>query len=128
MDPHHGIMKAFPKVKRAKVLQGKDPPPAKKKPEECDITGCYQSGKRKWELKIVDLTLNIVHTHAVTHTGTQISYSTYLFIVVFCLFVFYQETHLLVSQHMSCLLELETLDTKSFNDKSSRTEDGQRMH
>ncbi|XP_003972614.2 DNA polymerase lambda [Takifugu rubripes] len=39
MDPHHGIMKAFPKVKRAKVLQGKDPPPAKKKPEECDVTG-----------------------------------------------------------------------------------------
>lgn len=42
MDPHHGIMKAFPKVKRAKVLQGKDPPPAKKKPDECDVTGRYQ--------------------------------------------------------------------------------------
>lgn len=32
-------MKAFPKVKRAKVLLGKDAPPLKKKPDECDITG-----------------------------------------------------------------------------------------
>ncbi|KAM6941963.1 DNA polymerase lambda [Lycodopsis pacificus] len=39
MEPHHGIMKAFPKVKRARVLQGKDAPPVKKKPEEFDITG-----------------------------------------------------------------------------------------
>ncbi|XP_074518429.1 DNA polymerase lambda [Halichoeres trimaculatus] len=39
MEPRHGIMKAFPKVKRAKVLQGKDIPPAKKKPDECEITG-----------------------------------------------------------------------------------------
>ncbi|XP_031720380.1 DNA polymerase lambda [Anarrhichthys ocellatus] len=39
MEPGHGIMKAFPKVKRARVLQGKDAPPVKKKPEECDITG-----------------------------------------------------------------------------------------
>ncbi|XP_075946683.1 DNA polymerase lambda [Anarhichas minor] len=39
MEPRHGIMKAFPKVKRARVLQGKDAPPVKKKPEECDITG-----------------------------------------------------------------------------------------
>ncbi|XP_072318529.1 DNA polymerase lambda [Eucyclogobius newberryi] len=30
MEPVHGIMKAFPKVKRAKVLQGKDGPPLKK--------------------------------------------------------------------------------------------------
>lgn len=41
MEPRHGIMKAFPKVKRARVLQGKDAPPVKKKPDECDITGCY---------------------------------------------------------------------------------------
>uniref|UniRef100_UPI0037E73A87 DNA polymerase lambda isoform X1 n=2 Tax=Semicossyphus pulcher TaxID=241346 RepID=UPI0037E73A87 len=39
MEPRHGIMKAFPKVKRAKVFQGKDAPPAKKKPDECDVTG-----------------------------------------------------------------------------------------
>ncbi|GLD60942.1 DNA polymerase lambda [Lates japonicus] len=39
MEPRHGIMKAFPKVKRAKVLQGKDAPPLKKKPDECDVTG-----------------------------------------------------------------------------------------
>ncbi|XP_037618540.1 DNA polymerase lambda [Sebastes umbrosus] len=39
MEPRHGIMKAFPKVKRARVLQGKDAPPVKKKPEECDVTG-----------------------------------------------------------------------------------------
>lgn len=32
-------MKAFPKVKRAKVLNGKDAPPVKKKSDECDITG-----------------------------------------------------------------------------------------
>lgn len=32
-------MKAFPKVKRAKMLQGKDAPPLKKKPQECDLTG-----------------------------------------------------------------------------------------
>lgn len=43
MEPHRGIMKAFPTVKRAKVLHGKDTPPAKKKPDECDVTGCYQS-------------------------------------------------------------------------------------
>ncbi|KAM7393802.1 hypothetical protein PAMP_020648 [Pampus punctatissimus] len=36
---HHGIMKAFPKVKRAKFLQGKDAPPLKKKPDECNVTG-----------------------------------------------------------------------------------------
>ncbi|XP_044046599.1 DNA polymerase lambda [Siniperca chuatsi] len=39
MEPRHGIMKAFPKVKRAKVLYGKDAPPVKKKPDECDVTG-----------------------------------------------------------------------------------------
>lgn len=41
MEPRHGIMKAFPKVKRAKVLHGRDTPPAKKKPDECDITGVF---------------------------------------------------------------------------------------
>ncbi|KAM9362704.1 DNA polymerase lambda [Symphorus nematophorus] len=39
MEPRHGIMKAFPKVKRAKVLPGRDAPLAKKKPDECDVTG-----------------------------------------------------------------------------------------
>ncbi|XP_028269288.1 DNA polymerase lambda [Parambassis ranga] len=39
MEPRHGIMKAFPKVKRAKVLQGSDAPPLKKKPDECKVTG-----------------------------------------------------------------------------------------
>lgn len=39
MEPRHGIMKAFPKVKRAKVLPARDAPPLKKKPDECDITG-----------------------------------------------------------------------------------------
>ncbi|XP_071360977.1 DNA polymerase lambda [Trachinotus anak] len=39
MEPRHGIMKAFPKVKRARVLQGKEAPPLKKKPDECDVTG-----------------------------------------------------------------------------------------
>lgn len=39
MEPRHGIMKAFPKVKRAKVLPGKDAPVAKKKPDECDVAG-----------------------------------------------------------------------------------------
>ncbi|KAM7010141.1 DNA polymerase lambda [Tautogolabrus adspersus] len=39
MEPRHGIMKAFPKVKRAKVFQGKDVPPAKKKLDECEATG-----------------------------------------------------------------------------------------
>jgi len=41
MEPRHGIVKAFPKVKRAKVLQGKDAPPLKRKLDECDVTGCY---------------------------------------------------------------------------------------
>lgn len=40
MEPRHGIVKAFPKVKRAKVLHGKDAPAAKKKPDDCDATGC----------------------------------------------------------------------------------------
>lgn len=84
MDPHHGIMKAFPKVKRAKVFQGKDPPPAKKKPDECDVTGRYQSGKRKQELWIVDLTLNIVHTHTARHTRAH-KYLTAL--IVHCSFL-----------------------------------------
>ncbi|XP_038570117.1 DNA polymerase lambda isoform X2 [Micropterus salmoides] len=39
MECRHGIMKAFPKVKRAKALHGKDAPPVKKKPDECDVTG-----------------------------------------------------------------------------------------
>ncbi|XP_049901187.1 DNA polymerase lambda [Epinephelus moara] len=39
MEPRHGIMKAFPKVKRAKVFQEKDAPPVKKKPDECEVTG-----------------------------------------------------------------------------------------
>ncbi|XP_033976674.1 DNA polymerase lambda-like [Trematomus bernacchii] len=43
MEPRHGIMKAFPKVKRARVLQGKDAPPVKKKPEEHDVKGYLQS-------------------------------------------------------------------------------------
>ncbi|XP_037546177.1 DNA polymerase lambda [Nematolebias whitei] len=44
MESHHGIVKAFPKVKRAKVLQGKDSPPLKKKPEERDVTGYMFNG------------------------------------------------------------------------------------
>ncbi|XP_059209411.1 DNA polymerase lambda [Centropristis striata] len=44
MEPRHGIMKAFPKVKRAKVFQGKDAPPVKKRPEECDVTGSTFDG------------------------------------------------------------------------------------
>ncbi|XP_073329024.1 DNA polymerase lambda [Pagrus major] len=44
MEPRHGILKAFPKVKRVKVLPGKDAPPVKKKPDECDITGNTFSG------------------------------------------------------------------------------------
>ncbi|KAK7930276.1 hypothetical protein WMY93_006671 [Mugilogobius chulae] len=39
MEPRHGIMKAFPKVKRARVLQGKDGPPFKKSSETCTVTG-----------------------------------------------------------------------------------------
>lgn len=39
MESRHGIMKAFPKVKRAKILNGKDAPPIKKKLDECDVTG-----------------------------------------------------------------------------------------
>ncbi|XP_030591127.1 DNA polymerase lambda [Archocentrus centrarchus] len=39
MESRRGIMKAFPKVRRAKVLQGKDAPPLKKKADECDVTG-----------------------------------------------------------------------------------------
>ncbi|XP_061625794.1 DNA polymerase lambda isoform X2 [Phyllopteryx taeniolatus] len=38
MEPSHGILKAFPKVKRARV-QGKDSPPLKKKSDEYDVTG-----------------------------------------------------------------------------------------
>lgn len=41
MEPRHGIMKAFSKVKRAKVLQGKDAPPLKKTADDCDVTGGY---------------------------------------------------------------------------------------
>ncbi|XP_047214235.1 DNA polymerase lambda-like [Girardinichthys multiradiatus] len=44
MDPRHGIMKAFPKVKRAKVLQGKDLPPLKKKADDHDVTGNIFNG------------------------------------------------------------------------------------
>ncbi|XP_078132919.1 DNA polymerase lambda isoform X1 [Sander vitreus] len=44
MEPRHGIMKAFPKVKRAKVLLGKDAPPVKKKLEECDVSGSIFNG------------------------------------------------------------------------------------
>ncbi|XP_061588641.1 DNA polymerase lambda [Cololabis saira] len=40
MEQHHGITKAFPKVKRAKVLQGRDAPSQKKsKADDCDVTG-----------------------------------------------------------------------------------------
>ncbi|KAA8595196.1 hypothetical protein FQN60_012331, partial [Etheostoma spectabile] len=44
MEPRHGIIKAFPKVKRAKVLPRKDAPPVKKKLEECDISGSIFTG------------------------------------------------------------------------------------
>lgn len=37
-------MKAFPKVKRAKVLHGRDGPPTKKKLDECHVTGNTFSG------------------------------------------------------------------------------------
>ncbi|XP_061889129.1 DNA polymerase lambda isoform X1 [Entelurus aequoreus] len=39
MEPCHGIMKAFPKVKRARVSQGKDSPLLKKKADQFDVTG-----------------------------------------------------------------------------------------
>ncbi|XP_061685918.1 DNA polymerase lambda isoform X3 [Syngnathoides biaculeatus] len=38
MEPCHGILKAFPKVKRARV-QGNDSPPLKKKSDEFEVTG-----------------------------------------------------------------------------------------
>lgn len=44
MEPRHGIMKAFPKVKRAKVLEGKDGPPLKKSSETCSVTGDIFTG------------------------------------------------------------------------------------
>nr|WKN12661.1 PolL [Chaunax abei] len=44
MEPRHGIMKAFPKVKRATVLHGKNEPPAKRKPAESDVTGNIFTG------------------------------------------------------------------------------------
>ncbi|XP_031609483.2 DNA polymerase lambda [Oreochromis aureus] len=44
MEPRLGIMKAFPKVKRAKVLQGKDAPPLKKTADDCDVTGNIFNG------------------------------------------------------------------------------------
>ncbi|XP_060906927.1 DNA polymerase lambda [Labrus mixtus] len=44
MEPRHGIMKAFPKVKRAKVFQAKDVPPAKKKLDDCEVTGSTFNG------------------------------------------------------------------------------------
>ncbi|XP_056265233.1 DNA polymerase lambda [Pseudoliparis swirei] len=44
MEHRHGIVKAFPKVKRARVLQGKDAPPVKKRLEECDTTGTTFDG------------------------------------------------------------------------------------
>uniref|UniRef100_A0A3Q0RF23 DNA polymerase lambda n=1 Tax=Amphilophus citrinellus TaxID=61819 RepID=A0A3Q0RF23_AMPCI len=45
MESRRGIMKAFPKVKRAKVLQGKDAPPLKKKADECDVTAGIGSAR-----------------------------------------------------------------------------------
>ncbi|RVE75749.1 hypothetical protein OJAV_G00001840 [Oryzias javanicus] len=39
MEPRHGIMKAFPKVKRAKVLHGQDAPPLKKKTDKLEVNG-----------------------------------------------------------------------------------------
>ncbi|XP_053713943.1 DNA polymerase lambda-like isoform X2 [Synchiropus splendidus] len=39
MEPCRGIMKAFPKVKRVKALQGNGAPPVKKKLGDCDATG-----------------------------------------------------------------------------------------
>lgn len=51
MEPRHGIMKAFPKVKRAKALHGKDAlPTAKKKPNDCDVTGSYCVCERVTEI------------------------------------------------------------------------------
>ncbi|XP_068607306.1 DNA polymerase lambda [Brachionichthys hirsutus] len=45
MEPrHHGIMKAFPKVKRTKALHVKNEPPSKKKPVESDVTGNMFNG------------------------------------------------------------------------------------
>ncbi|XP_029000554.1 DNA polymerase lambda [Betta splendens] len=44
MEPRHGIMKAFPKVKRVKVLQGKDEPPLKKKPDQSVVAGSVFNG------------------------------------------------------------------------------------
>lgn len=41
MEHRPGIMKAFPKVKRVKVLEGKDEPPLKKKPDEFVVAGYY---------------------------------------------------------------------------------------
>lgn len=104
MEPHRGIMKAFPTVKRAKVLHGKDTPPAKKKPDECDVTGCYQN--RKVKLYIWPLTIVQTHIFDNSYSCIVVSYS-----------VLFQEVHLLASQHISCLPELDLLDTKSSNDK-----------
>ncbi|XP_068177990.1 DNA polymerase lambda isoform X1 [Antennarius striatus] len=44
MEPRPGIVKAFPKVKRAKVLHVKNEPPPKKKPTESDVTGNMFNG------------------------------------------------------------------------------------
>ncbi|CAL9700691.1 unnamed protein product [Knipowitschia caucasica] len=50
MEPRHGIMKAFPKVKRAKVFQGKESPPPKKKSEQLSATGDIFCGLRVYIL------------------------------------------------------------------------------
>lgn len=51
MEPRHGIMKAFPKVKRAKVLQGKDAPPQKKRTDDSiNFTGNIFNGIRVYIL------------------------------------------------------------------------------
>ncbi|XP_017272371.1 DNA polymerase lambda [Kryptolebias marmoratus] len=44
MESRHGIMKAFPKVKRVKVQLGNDAPPLKKKPEARDVAGNIFNG------------------------------------------------------------------------------------
>ncbi|XP_061130658.1 DNA polymerase lambda isoform X1 [Syngnathus typhle] len=44
MESCHGIVKAFPKVKKTRASQGKDSPPLKKKSDEFDVTGSTFNG------------------------------------------------------------------------------------
>ncbi|XP_077461931.1 DNA polymerase lambda isoform X2 [Stigmatopora argus] len=103
MKPSHGIMKAFPKVKRARVCQENNSPPLKKKSDDFEVTGNTFNGISAYILPTgIGNARCEIFQRQIQQNGGQTETS-------FCAGV----THVVVNENMEChrALRLIKVDT-----------------